>query len=593
MASRKLKLRVSRQFSKSRHQVESLGLQAGEQIDRNLVGRLNKLAGVRRFVITWIVLVILLIGTLLAQTRALSNFYQTLQPTPGGVYNEGILGDYTNANPVYATGTVDTAVSRLVFSSLFKYNAQNQLVGDLASSWSVNPEGTVYTIHLKPGLTWQDGTPITSRDVLFTYKVIQSPDAQSPLETGFQNITLGSPDLETVTFTLSNPLSSFPYSLTTGILPEHLLNNVPMGEMRSTTFNTLKPVGSGPFVFNGVEEKGVTPESREETIELTPFSKYWGGEPKLNEFVIHAFHDQTAMVSSFNKDELNAISGLSSVPPDLKQTNGAQIDNFPLTAAVMVFFKTSSGILADAQVRQALVQASDQVGIIGGLGYPTIAVREPLLQGQLGWNPAYNQGAFNPTAAAQILTADGWLPGSNGIRYKNGQQLSFNLTASNSSEYTYVANSLKEQWSAVGVNVQLSLQDDTDLQSSLTDHTYDSILYGISIGVDPDVFVYWDSSQADPRSPNRLNLSEYSSAAADDGLEEGRTRSDPVLRSIKYKTFLQAWQQDAPALGLYQPRFLYVTRGPVFGLNEQTINSGTDRYNNVQNWEIRENRVTN
>jgi len=593
MTSRKLNIRFRRQFRKSRRQVESLSLQAGEQIDRNFIRRLSRLADVRRFVIVWILLLVLLIGCVIAQTRGLSTIYQTLQPEPGGVYNEGILGDYTNADPIYATGPVDTAISRLVFSGLFTYNQNNQLVGDLASSWSVNSEGNVYTVHLRPGLTWQDGQPLTSNDVLFTYHVIQDPDAQSPLQSSFENITVAAPDPQTVIFTLPNPLTSFPYSLTNGIIPQHLLGNVAMTEMRSATFNTLDPVGSGPFVFSGVRVIGDTPQTREENVELTPFVNYWLGKPKLNEFVVSAFDDQSNLINSFNKGELTAIVGLSSVPSNLKRNSGVQIDNFPLTSAVMAFFKTTDGVLTDGNVRRALVDASDQIAIMGGLGYPTIAVREPLLEGQLGWDPAYSQASFNPVAADQLLTSDGWVTGPEGIRDKGGQPLAFTLTASDSPEYAYVAKSLQQEWRVVGVNVTLSLQDDTDLQNSLSTHSYDAILYGISIGVDPDVFVYWDSTQADPRSPNRLNLSEYSSAAADDGLEEGRTRINSALRVIKYREFLQAWQQDAPALGLYQPRFLYITNGQVFGLTEHTINSGTDRYDDVQNWEINDARVTN
>jgi peptide/nickel transport system substrate-binding protein len=117
---------------------------------------------------------------------------------------------------------------------------------------------------------------------------------------------------------------------------------------------------------------------------------------------------------------------------------------------------------------------------------------------------------------------------------------------------------------------------------------YDALLFGTSIGADPDVYVYWHSSQIDPNSPVRLNFSQYSSAGADAGLEAGRTRLDPALRAAKYQPFLQAWQTDAPALGLYQPRFLYLTRGPVYGLEEATINSDIGRFRNVHNWQVRE-----
>ena len=153
------------------------------------------------------------------------------------------------------------------------------------------------------------------------------------------------------------------------------------------------------------------------------------------------------------------------------------------------------------------------------------------------------------------------------------------------------SSDLKE-WRAVGVDVPVILQDSNDFQSTLSGHDYDALLYGVSIGVDPDVFVYWDSSQADVRAAQRLNFSEYTSTTADIALEAGRTRLDPTLRIIKYKPFLQTWQVDAPALGLYQPRLLYVTHGPLFGLTDHAINSNADRFNNVQNWEIRQARVT-
>ena len=146
---------------------------------------------------------------------------------------------------------------------------------------------------------------------------------------------------------------------------------------------------------------------------------------------------------------------------------------------------------------------------------------------------------------------------------------------------------------ALGVKLDVQLQDSSDFQSTINYHSYDAVLNGISIGVDPDVFVYWDSSQADPRSSHRLNLSEYKNGTADSALESGRTRIDPGLRVIKYKPFLQEWQKDAPAIGLYQPRLLYLTNGPVAGLSENPITSPTDRFINVQNWQIREAKVTN
>src|SRR5262249_28095473 len=160
-----------------------------------------------------------------------------------------------------------------------------------------------------------------------------------------------------------------------------------------------------------------------------------------------------------------------------------------------------------------------------------------------------------------------------GIRGKDGQKLSFTLAAADTAEYRLVTQQLRDQWRKLGVQLRVQLQESSDFHNTLTYHNYDAVLYGISIGPDPDVFVYWDSSHADPRSANRLNLSEYKSTTTDNALEAGRTRLEPELRVVKYKPFLQAWQQDYPALGLYQPRFLYLTNGAVAGLGDHAINS--------------------
>ena len=146
---------------------------------------------------------------------------------------------------------------------------------------------------------------------------------------------------------------------------------------------------------------------------------------------------------------------------------------------------------------------------------------------------------------------------------------------------------MRKQWGQLGVELRVDLQDSISYQSTITNQDYDVLLQGISLGLDSDVYVYWDSKNADSRSQYRLNYSSYKSAAADSSLEAGRTRSDPALRAIKYQSFLQAWRDDAPAVGLYQPHFTYITHSKVYGLTEHTINSETDRFANVKDWMIR------
>ena len=590
---RAFKLRFRRQLRLQKRQVEAISATAEKRLEDDFFKRLERLVVVRRFVGSWILLVVLLIGCVVAQTRALNGYYQQLRPAPGGTYTEGVIGSFTNANPIYASDIVNSSVSKLLFAGLLSYDANNQLTTDLASAWSVDDTGTVYTVHLRPNLTWQDGQPLTAADVLFTYQVIQNPDANSPLYASWQGITVSATDPHTVTFTLPNPLASFPHSLTTGIIPRHILGSTAMADMRSSAFNSTHPIGAGPFQWQGIQLTGGSSDTRQERVALRPFANYHAGKPKLSGFVVRTFRTSKELVASFQKQEVSAVVGLTSVPKSLKNDRSAQIYNIPLTAQVMTFFKGTEGVLSDLKVRQALVQGADTNSIIASLPYPTRAVREPLLQSQVGYNAIYQQPGYNPTAAGALLDSAGWPLGRDGLRHNGSATLTFELSVQNSGEYPAVARQLVKQWRALGVNAQLIVTpDDATFQNILANHTYDAVLFGISVGVDPDVYVYWDSSQANPLAPMRLNLSEYKSATADASLEAGRTRLDPALRSVKYQTFLQAWQQDAPALGLYQPRFLYITRGPVYGLDRQAVNTDSDRFDNVQNWEIREERQT-
>jgi peptide/nickel transport system substrate-binding protein len=593
MRIRLIRLRFRRRLHKGQQQVEDLGSQAEQQIERHLFKRFGRLEPIRRFLIGWLGLLGLLIAGLVVQNLSLSGYYQTLRPVPGGIYNEGVHGPFTNANPIYATSDADATVAHLIFAGLFTYNQQGNLVGDLASGYSVDTHGTTYTVRLKPNLTWQDGQPLTSADVVFTYQSIQNPDAQSPLQSSWSGIKVTAPDARTVVFKLPEALAAFRYNLTNGIIPRHLLAAVPPSDLRSADFNTVHPVGAGPFAWQAVQVTGNgDPDMTGEQIALTPFAHYQGGAPKLQKFEVQVFATDQQLAHAFVSGQLTAAEGLDAVPEQVRNDHSVIQHNLQLRAANMIFFKTSSGVLADAKIRRALVSAANVPRIIAGLGYPTHAVREPLLTGQLGYDPALAQAGFNLNAARKTLDADGWLIGKDGIRTKAGQPLTFNLSASATPEYQAVTRQLQQQWRALGVNVHVQLQTPADFQSTLAYHTYDAVLYGISIGSDPDVFVYWDSSQADIRSANRFNLSEWKNPTVDAALEGGRTRLSPALRVIKYKPFLQAWQQDAPALGLYQPRLLYLTHGTVSGLSAGSINTAPDRFDNVQNWQIRQAKVT-
>jgi peptide/nickel transport system substrate-binding protein len=573
-------------YRRRKKSARQFGQQADEHLEEFLIRRFDRLASVRRFVILWSMLFVLLFFGTVLQLRALGPHYQALTPAPGGIFSEGLVGNFTNANPIYVSGAADTSVSRLIFSGLFKYDNNNQLVGDLAKNLTLNEAQTRYTVNLKHDISWQDGQPFNADDVVFTYQTIQAVEAQSPLYSSWQGIKVGKKDNYTIYFDLSSPLGAFPYSLTNGIIPAHSFKGVKPVSMRTAPFNS-KPVGTGPFEWKYVEVTGKTEVDREQHISLAANNSYRDGRPKLDGFTLTTFSGDKNLIEAFNNKRINAISGLESAQ-DIKQDKNIHVYDTPLTSAVMVFFNNSHPILSDVSTRRALVAGVDRTKIPSMLEYPVKPVDSPLLASQLGYDPTVTERAYSQNDANDLLDKAGWTKGTEN-RIKGAQPLKLTLAAQDTPAYTQIAQYLQSEWNKIGVRVDVHYYGSDDLQKAvIPTHDYDILLYGISMGVDPDVFAYWDSSQASISSQGHLNLSEYKSKAADQALESARTRADANLRVTKYKAFLTAWTNDAPAMALYQPNMLYVSRGPVFNYERRESNSSADRFYNVNQWMIRQ-----
>ncbi len=586
------KLYVRRKFRRRRRQVEDLSVTAEEKFEKHFLKRVAGLFEVRRFVLGWITFLILLSVGVAMQIRALGGYYQKLQPVVGGIYTEGMIGSFTNASPLYATGLTDNTVSRLVFSGLLKYDSQNKIVGDLAESWQIDKDGKQYKIILKPDLKWHDGQPLTASDVVFTFKTIQNPDAKSPLFSAWKGVDITANDDRTVTFKIQSALAPFIYSLTTGIVPKHILKDIKPEQLRSSAFNTSNPIGAGPFMWESIEILPNGEKQNLQNIGLKANKSYHLGSTKLDKFVIKTFDSTNQMIKSLKKHELNSLVGLDTIPDQLSSDKNIIEYSTPLTAITGVFFKTDTGILSDVKIRQALVQATNVPQIVAGLGYPVIVADSPLLDGQIGYSDQFKQLKPNIEKANKLLDEAGWIKNPNEkIRTKDQKKLQVKLYAQNNTDYNYLTQNIQKAWREIGVDAVVTLPSENEMQQIIDSRDYDAILHGISIGADPDVFAYWHSSQADPRAPNRLNFSNYKSTVADKSLEAGRSRVDAVLRAAKYVPFLQAWSSDAPALMLYQPRFLYLTNGQLFGFDSKNMNISADRFNNVHNWEIIQNKV--
>lgn len=589
---RRTRLKARRAIRQQRRQMEAVTAQADDNINRHVLRRFGRLVEVRRFVIIWVALILLLGIGALWQVRGMDKYYLETKPVAGGTYREGIIGSFTNASPLFATSSVDSAVSRLVFSGLFKVSPEGKVLGDLATKLDVDEEGKIYTVTLRENVRWHDGESFNADDVVFTYKAIQDRETRSPLRSSWEGVKIKKINDYKVTFEITNALSSFSYALVNGIVPEHILANVPNAELRSSNFNTINPIGTGSFKLKTLDVVGQDVSSRQERVALTKYSDYHEANNGPENIVIRTYRDDDAMLNDFEAQIIQSMVGLGFMPDNLLEKDDVRALTVPLTSAVMAFFNNSAPVLSDAKVRQALVQGVDSNAIRKGLSVSSIAVDSPFLKSHFAYNPDIVQLPYDKTKALALLDEAGWTLNEQGIRTKDGKELKLRLVSQSLSEYSAITKELQKSWSELGIAVDAVLQPEEDIQAgAIARHDYDVLLYGISIGYDPDVFAYWHSSQFDPNATSRLNFSEYQNEAADSALEAGRTRLDEELRKVKYQPFLQAWRDDAPAVAFYQPNFTMIVRGTFEGFEGGQLSTATDRFYSVGEWKIRNDTV--
>ncbi|HLF70576.1 MAG TPA: ABC transporter substrate-binding protein, partial [Dehalococcoidia bacterium] len=199
----------------------------------------------------WLFLLVLLVGVagFTGVWYAAAGPDSGSEPKFGGVYIEGVAGSPARINPLYANqNSTDQSLVSLVFAGLTRLDEHGVAFPDLADTWQVSSDGRVYTFTLRQGLLWQDGAPLTTDDVLFTFELLRSPALRSPppLAKLLANATISRQNNLTLRIELQQPFAPLPAYMTLGILPAHLLQNQGAASMFDAAFNQ-RPVGSGPY----------------------------------------------------------------------------------------------------------------------------------------------------------------------------------------------------------------------------------------------------------------------------------------------------------------------------------------------------------
>lgn len=549
---------------------------------RFILRRIENVRLVMTEIMIWLAAIALLIAGLGIQYSWNSQGSKKDGAKSGGVYVEGVIGNISTLNPLLAASEPEQAVSRLLFSSLYNYDVTGALHTDLAESMTVKDD-KVYTIKLRNAV-WHDGKKLTAEDVVYTINLIKNPQVRSPLRVNWLDISARAIDDSTVEFMLPAVYAGFSHALTFPVIPKHILQSVSPSSMREADFSS-NPVGSGPFAVKRVQTSEST--SSTDVVRMEPNTKYYGAVSTLSRLELRAYGNESLLVKAVNSGEVSAASGLSLSAADNIKSKQYSTKHWLLNKGVYLLMNNRSQTLQDARVRQALRYATDTSSIRATVGDNVARLDTPILQSQIAQRlPAAPD--YNLDKAKALLKEAGWTYNQGQWKGKDGRPLAVAVTTSSGrDEYKKIVDALKQQWSKLGVDVQLREIDTSStttsfVQSVLQPRDYDALLYELELGADPDVFAYWHSSQA---SASGYNFANYSNRTVDNDLVGGRSRTNSALRAAKYIQFVNQWLNDAPAIGLYQSVGSYVlNNGASIVEPRGSLNTMNDRYADVTTW---------
>lgn len=556
-----------------------------------LIGRIHNAREVRRHIALWLLGMGVLIAIATMQLFLFHSSYTEVKGIEGGTYAEGVRGDVETLNPLYATTPGEQGAARLMFSSLFSYDDNGKLKGDLAQRYTVLDEGRRYRVELKPVAYWHDGQRVKADDIVYTVNLIKDPSARVAGSDNWRNIKVERVDDTTVDFILPAVYAPFPNALTFYVMPEHILGELEPSAVRDSPFSA-RPVGSGPFSFR--LKQHVDARDEYTVVHMVRNPRYYDGAPKIERFQLHAYPSDDALTKALRSHAVSAVSGLSSSSVELiRKSDEYGVRTQPINSGVYSIFNTRNDTLSDSKVRRALQVGTDTKEARAALSIPVTSLDAPVLSTQVDLE-GIEKPSYNKKQAEQLLGEAGWKKNKDDLFEKDGRPLTLKVVSIKSADYEPLVANLAKQWRDLGITVNIQSVDTTDptqnlASSVLQPREFDVLIHELYLGSDPDVYAYWHSSQASERG---LNFSSYKNSITDDNLSSARLRLEPDLRNAKYQAFVKQWYKDAPAIGLYQSQlnYAYTPNVDAFARTAKLV-TPADRFNDVIYWTVQQGPV--
>jgi len=470
-------------------------------------------------------------------------------PKAGGTLKVGITADQNGYNAASARwDPVGNLVGSTIYDSLMKFDADRKVQPNLAQSVTSNADGTVWTITMRPNVTFQDGTPADAEAVKLNIETRKAdPLAGSALDP-VQEVRVTGP--LTTEVVMKQPW--FGYDATLAAQGGYLVAPATIND----TSADAKPIGTGPFAFKSW--------SKGDSFEVVKNPSYWQADkPYLDGITFTIVPDQTALMAALRAGNVDMVmtDDASSIKTLRSSSDLRSIEDVNAETAY-VQMNEAAPPFDNIHARRALAYATDQQALIDSVGQGIGLQADSPYTADSQWrvaDPKYvTYDTEQATKELQAYAAD------------TGQsKLSFALKLSTGGAFPQVAVALQAQWAAVGIDAQIAqLEQTTFLTDSFLGNYQASIFRNFGY-VNPDSnYLFWSSTTAKGIGTGSINFTQTKVPAVDEGLDGARATNDDVQRKAYYDQVQQALNQELPYVWLYHVVWALGARPDVGGLSE-------------------------
>lgn len=442
-------------------------------------------------------------------------------------------------------------VTSHIFETLFEYTPDGKIVPHLAESYTVSPDSLVWTLKLRKGVKFHDGTPLDAEAVKFNLERVLNPETKSTYKFLINRITkIEAVDASTVRLSTEKPFAPMLAHLTHGAIAIQSPAAIKKHGKEYINF----PTGTGPFKF----KEWV----RGDRLVLVKNPDYWGKKPYVNEVVFKPVPEGGARVALI---ETGAAHAIVRVPPRdaprLAASKDVEVVNTPSVRTIYIAFNMLKAPFTDLRVRQALNHAVNKPSVVqhilAGVGRPSDA---PISPGIFGYRPIMTYG-YDPAKAKKLLAEAGHPKGFKTELYcPSGRYLND----------IQVCEAVQAQLREVGVDAAIKTMEWAAYLDITKKGPQESVVPMYMLGwgtvtgdADYGLYALFHSSQWTPAGQAR-NF--YKNPKVDELLDRGRTVANPAAREAAYKEAMELITKDAPWLFLHAESQLSAVRKNVKGV---------------------------